>query len=441
MIYKNTLAKTKKSPVQWFRDAAPYIHSHRGKTFVIFLSGNSVHQASFTSLARDISLLQSLGIKVVAVHGARVQIEAELKKQKLTPKIVDGLRVTDDRTLTIVKEKVSDVKLKIEAALSIGMGDRQVYNFQAKVASGNFIKASPIGIINGVDFRHSGKVRKVNADSINELLAQNVIVLLSSLGFSAAGEVFNLNAEDVATKTAIELKADKLLILNYEQEELSSHDNTNFLTSKSASELLVSGKLGNAGKRSMQSAITACKKGISRVHLLNSRTDGILLEELFTPGGAGILITDEPYEKIRGAKPKDVATIVSLVKPLQKIGILAKRTEAEIQNDIDNFYVLEQDQKLIGVIALYVYPKNIGEIACVVVHPDYQQQGHGAKLLKFIEMTAKTLDLDKLFILSTQTMQWFMEHSYVQTEIAKLPIKKQDIYNYARNSKPFIKRL
>jgi len=435
------LSTVKKSPIQWFRDAAPYIHAHRGKTFVIFISGNSVEHANFTRLVQDISLLHSLSIKIVIVHGARAQIDAALKSEKIKPEIINGIRVTDDKVLKIVKQQVSDIRLKLEAALSIGLGNRQVSGFQPRAASGNFIKAKPLGVVGGVDFLNSGDVRTVDVDNIRALLEQNAIVLLSSLGFASSGEVFNLNAEDVATQTAIKLQADKLIILGARCKVLDYKKNVGFLTTQSAAKLIKTDKINENSKRNVRSAITACKKGIARVHILNSGVNGILLEELFTPNGVGTLITDEPYEKIRDANAEDIIDIYNLIKPLQEAGILVERNEDQILDDLDNFYVLEQDEKIIGVVALYIYPENIGEIACVAVHTDYQNQGYGDKLIKFIEMTAKVLKLDKLFVLSTQAAHWFMEHSYHKTKIADLPLAKQRLYNYARNSIPFVKNL
>ncbi len=435
MIHKMSLLQDKKNPIKWFRDAAPYIHSHRGKTFVIFITGLSVEHDNFTRLIKDISLLHSLDIKVVIVHGARAQIDKNLQKANISAQIINGLRVTDDSILTIVKQTVSDTHLKIEAALSIGLGKPQVSGFEAKVASGNFIKSKPIGVIDGIDFIHTGAVRKVDADKINELLAQNSIVLLSSLGFSAAGEIFNLNAEDVATQTAIDIKADKLIILG------TSDNQTTFLTTAEATRLAAKDNIDDDSKRNIQSAITACKLGIARVHVLNSQIDGVLLEELFTPNGVGMLITDTPYEKIRNAKPADIAEILSLIKPLQDKGILVERGADTILQDINNFHVLEQDEKIIGVVALYAYPENIGEIACVAVDANYQKIGYGNKLIKFVEASAKAQGLSRLFVLSTQTAHWFMEHSYQKAKISELPIAKQKLYNYARNSKAFIKIL
>lgn len=437
-----SLLQDKKTPIEWFRDAAPYIHSHRGKTFVVFIAGQSVEQDNFTRLIKDISLLHSLDIKVVIVHGARAQIDYALEQANIPVQIINGLRVTDDETLAIVKQTVSDIRLKIEAALSIGLGNTQVSEFEAKVASGNFIKSKPIGVIEGTDFIHTGSVRKVDANKINELLEQNSMVLLSSLGFSASGEIFNLNAEDVATQTAIDIQADKLIILGAACKVTDARENkTSFLNTSETTKLIEKTDINEESKRNLQSAITACQQGISRVHLLNSKIDGILLEELFTPNGMGLLISDAPYEKIRQATKNDVTEILSLIRPLQDKGVLVPRQATEISKDINHFHVLEQDEKIIGVVALYVYSQNIGEIACVAVKTNYQKLGYGTKLIKFIEAAAIAQGLSKLFVLSTQTAHWFMEHAYQQTEISKLPIAKQKLYNYARNSKPFIKNL
>ena len=199
--------------VYWFRAAAPYIHAFRGKTFVIAFGGEVLSDGQFTRLAHDLNLLNSLGVRLVLVHGVRPQVEEHLIQRQAEIRYADGLRVTDDAALACVKEAVGEVRVEIEALLSMGLPNSPMANADIRVASGNFVTARPLGVRNGVDLLHTGEVRKINAPAIRQRLEDDDIVLLSPLGYSPTGEIFNLSLEDVATQAAHSLNADKLIFL------------------------------------------------------------------------------------------------------------------------------------------------------------------------------------------------------------------------------------
>lgn len=430
--------------VDWFRQSSPYIRTHRGRTLVLTFGGEALEDGGLAPLIHDIALLNSLGIRVVLVHGARPQIESRLRERQLQIRYHQGLRVTDDAALACVKEASASVRLEIEALLSSGGSALPVAGARVRVVSGNFITASPIGVRDGVDFGHTGEVRRIDADGIRRQLDDGAIVLLSPLGYSPTGEVFNLSAEQVAGAVAIALKADKLVSLI----EASAVRDSNGLrvdqiTPADAERLLrARRKLPEEITGHLYQAINACRSGVRRAHLLSRKIDGALLLELFSRDGVGTLITDETYEGLRRATIEDVGGILQLIEPLEQEGVLARRSRDLLECEIDHFTVIERDGAIIASAALYPYPKErVGELACLVVQPDYRNTGRAEALLDSLQRECKKAGLKHLFVLTTHTAQWFSERGFEKARIADLPVKRQALYNYQRNSRVYIKRL
>ncbi len=430
--------------VQWLRDAAPYINAHRGRTFVIEFGGECLLGPAFYTLINDIAILKSLGIKLVLVHGARPQIEARLKQLGAKSHYADGLRITDEHALPTVKEAVGGVRLDIEAQLSLCLINTPMAGSQLRVISGNFVTAKPYGVRNGIDFCHTGEIRKIDSATLQAQLDAGHIVLLSPLGYSPTGEIFNLRAEDVATATAVALNADKLIfmldgpgLLDKKRNQITQ------LTIAQAKQLLNTDKsLTEPVQHDLQSAIDACGQGVSRIHLLSHKLNGGLLQELYTRDGVGTLITTEKYETIRTADIEDIGGILALIKPLEANGTLLKRSREQLELEIDKFTVIELDGKVIGCAALYPYKdKKTGELACIVVDPNHTNNARGKELLKHIEQQAINAGLTSLFVLTTQTAHWFREQGFEPGKENQLPPVKQQLYNYQRNSKILLKRI
>ena len=430
--------------VNWFRSAAPYIHAFGGRTFVIAFGGEVVSEGEFYELAHDVNLLNALDVRVVMVHGARPQIEAELKERGATTQYVDGLRITDDDALACVKEAAGSVRVEIEALLSMGLPNSPMAGADIRVASGNFVTAKPMGVHNGIDLQHTGCVRKVDAAAIQRRLDLNEIVLLSPIGYSPTGEVFNLTVEDVATHAAIALKAEKLIFMmdtpgvtdakGRMLKELTVQEALKII--KSARELPL-----DVGFY-LPCAVTACQNGVARAHLISRHVDGAILQELFTREGIGSMISPEPVESMRQANIEDVGGILSLIEPLEEARVLVRRSRELLEMEIERFYILEHDGIIIGCAALYPFPaEKAGELACLAVHADYRDAGRGAALLEFVEAAARKKKLKRLFVLTTQTAHWFVERGYAEADVAELPRQKQILYNYQRKSKVFVKRI
>mgnify|MGYP001367884425 CR=1 FL=1 len=431
--------------VHWFRSAAPYIHGFRGKTFVIAFGGELVAEGGFVQLAHDVNLLNSLGVRLVLVHGVRPQVEARLTENGTAIRYVSGLRVTNDAALACVKEAAGTVRVEIEALLSLGIANTPMAGADIRVASGNFVTAQPIGVIDGVDLLHTGEVRKIDAAAIRRRLDQHDIVLLSPIGYSPTGEIFNLSLEDVATQAAAELAADKLVFL-MDTDGVPDKGRTihTALTVSEARQLIEKKgrKLPEDVTYYLPCAITACTRGVKRAHLISRRRDGALLSELFTREGVGTMITPTPLETLRPASIDDVGGILGLIEPLEREGILVRRSRELLEMEIDRFVVLESDGVIAGCIALYPFPEEqAAELACLAVSQEYRGRGFGDLLLTAAEKDGKKAGFKRLFVLTTRTEHWFEERGFVDSSPDKLPQRKQALYNYKRRSKVLEKSL
>jgi amino-acid N-acetyltransferase len=432
------------SHVDWFRESAPYIHAHRGRTFVILFGGEAVEDSGFANLIHDVALLGSLGVRIVLVHGARPQIERQLTTLKVKSKFADNMRITLHENMPAVEQAVGQVRMSIEAQLSMGLPNTPMAGASLRVVSGNFVTAQPYGIHNGIDFCQTGNVRNVDASAIKQHLKNNNVVLVSPIGYSPTGEIFNLHAEDVATETAIELNADKLIFV-MENNQVTDNDG-NLLQQLDLPQAEAWLKNHNGDNKETQThlnnAAHACRGGVRRVHLLSRQVDGALLQELYTRDGIGTLVTAESYEGLRHAVIDDIGGIMELISPLEEKGVLVKRSREQLELDTSNFTVIERDGMIIACAALFTFAETeAAELACLAVHPDYQARGRGDDLMQHIEWQARKKHMKKLFTLTTQTMHWFIERGFVECNIDDLPIEKKSLYNYQRNSKIFCKQL
>ena len=443
MADNNDIENTKDF-IHWFRSTSPYVNAHRGRTFVLVFSGESVKSRDFDSLTHDIAILNSLGIRLVLVHGARAQIDKHLTRNDITSNYHKGLRITGLKALDAVKEAVGGIRVEIESRLSMGIHNTPMSGAQLRVASGNFVTAQPLGVIEGVDFQHTGEVRRLDTQAMQSRLDQGDIILLSPLGYSPSGEVFNLSAEDVATTAAIELQADKLLfLLDGATLRDSKRQLIKELTPVLADKLLQGKKsLSDELRTHLRSAAHACRFGVRRAHLIQRKLDGALLQELYTRDGVGTMITSESYEQLRAASINDVSGIIELIKPLEQKGTLVKRSREILEMEIDRFTVIERDGLIIGCAALYPYmAEKSCELSCLVIHPDYREQQRGAQLLQHCEKQARSLGIKKVFVLTTQTSHWFQENGFSKTDTKNLPMKRKNLYNYQRKSQVFCKDL
>ncbi|HEX6529289.1 MAG TPA: amino-acid N-acetyltransferase [Burkholderiales bacterium] len=429
--------------VRWFRQVAPYVHDFGGRTFVIAFGGEMVAERQrFASFIHDVNLLAALEIRLVLVYGARPQIEAELKARGLKSKTAQGLRVTDEPALTVVKHAGGMLRVEMEAMLSQGLANSPMARAGIRVVSGNYITARPIGVRKGIDFQFTGAVRKVDAAAMSAHLDVADIVLVPFVGYSPTGEVFNLAWEDVAESVAVALKADKLLMYTDKLPTNRKGEVVSELTADEALALSVKSNLTPGAARALEHVARAVDNGVLRGHLVTRRSPGSLLLELFTHAGVGTMITDDSVEKLRAARIEDVRGMLELIEPLEAEGTLVKRSRELLEAEIGNFMVIEHDNRIVGCAALYPFPDDkSAEFACLAVAPGARDAGYGERLLKACETRAKSLKLRRIFALTTHAPHWFVEQGFRAADVDALPEERKALYNWRRGSKVFLKRL
>jgi amino-acid N-acetyltransferase len=439
--------------VPWFRSVAPYIHMHRGKTFVVAVCGEAIAAGKLTTIAQDLALIQSMGVKIVLVHGFRPQVNEQLAAKGHTPKYSHGIRITDSVALDCAQEAAGQLRYEIEAAFSQGLPNTPMAGATVRVMSGNFITARPVGIVDGVDFQHSGLVRKVDTAGIMRTLDMGAMVLLSPFGFSPTGEAFNLTMEEVATSVATDLQADKLIFLTeipglaLDPSKPISEDNPidtelPLLAAEKMLATLPSAQLPTDTAFYLQHCVKACKSGVERSHILPFALDGALLLEVYVHDGIGTMVVDEKLESLREATPDDVGGVLQLIEPFERDGTLVKRDRTEIERDITNYSIIEHDGVIFGCAALYPYPEaRTAEMAALTISPQVQGQGDGERILKRIEQRAKSAGLDSIFVLTTRTMHWFIKRGFAQVDPDWLPEARKRKYNWDRKSQVLVKKI
>jgi len=436
--------------VPWFRTVAPHIHAYHGKTFVVAITGELIAADKLNSFAQDLAILHAMGIKLVLVHGFRPQVNEQLRSKGHEARYSHGLRITDAVALDSAQEAAGQLRFEIEAAFSQGLPNTPMANAIVRVVSGNFLTARPVGIVDGVDFIHSGVVRKVDSSAIRRAIDTGAMVLLSPFGFSPTGEAFNLTMEDVATSTAIALQADKLLFIT---EVAGIHEDPENLESPIDTELALAeaerllAQLPRPTQPTdpafyLQHCVRACRGGVERSHILPFSTDGALLMEVFTHDGIGTMVVDEKLESLREATSDDIGGVLQLIEPFEEDGTLVRRSRTEIERDIGHYTVIEHDGIIFGCAALYPYPEaKTAEMAALTVSPQVQSQGDGERILKRVEQRAKAMGLDSLFVLTTRTMHWFIKRGFVVVDPDWLPEARKRKYNWDRRSQVLVKKL
>lgn len=427
--------------VEGFRHSVPYINTHRGKTFVIMLGGEAIEHENFSSIVNDIGLLHSLGIRLVVVYGARPQIDANLAAHHHEPLYHKNIRVTDAKTLELVKQAAGTLQLDITARLSMSLNNTPLQGAHINVVSGNFIIAQPLGVDDGVDYCHSGRIRRIDEDAIHRQLESGAIVLMGPVAVSVTGESFNLTSEEIATQLAIKLKAEKMI--GFCSSQGVTNDDGDIVSELFPNEAQArveaqeeKGDYNSGTVRFLRGAVKACRSGVRRCHLISYQEDGALLQELFSRDGIGTQIVMESAEQIRRATINDIGGILELIRPLEQQSILVRRSREQLEMEIDKFTIIQRDNTTIACAALYPFPEEkIGEMACVAVHPDYRSSSRGEVLLERIAAQAKQSGLSKLFVLTTRSIHWFQERGFTPVDIDLLPESKKQLYNYQRKSK------
>jgi amino-acid N-acetyltransferase len=429
--------------VAWLRGVAPYVHAFRGKTFVVGIPGELIAAQKLHTLVQDLSMLHAMGMRIVLVHGFRPQVEEQLRLRGVQSQFVNGLRITDSVSLECAKEAAGEIRLDIEAAFSQAMPNTAMAHSAVRVVSGNLIAARPVGIVDGIDFQHTGMVRKIDTTTIKFALDSGTIVMLSPLGYSATGEAFNLMMEDVAAHIAVALDADKLIYITETKGVADENGKIRTeITEAMAQAILAGNDISDDTRLYLRFALKACEGGVARAHILPFNLDGSVLLELFLHDGVGTMVVEETLESLREATEDDVGGILNLIAPLEADGTLVKRDRATIEREIQNYTVIEHDGIIFGCAVLTGFAaEKMGEMACLAVDRQVQSQGDGERILRRIEQRAKAQGLEKIFVLTTRTTHWFLKRGFKNADVSELPASKRASYNAHRKSQVLIKTL
>jgi len=408
--------------VQTFRMSSPYITAYSGAIFVIHVPGVLSGEPTFGSVMADIALLVSIGIRVVLVLGALKQVEQRLHELRIRSRKVDGLRVTSNRVLQVVKDAAGEMLFEVESQLNRGLCTAQL-STRVSVVRSSFFTAQPLGLVDGVDYGYTGKVRNMNVKSMRERLANNELLLLTNLGVSPSGELFNCVSEQVAAEAAAQLGAEKLIYFIGSELICDSRSERHVpnMTLAMASRFLADGgeQLTPHFRMIMSESVRALHSGVRRAHLLNRSVDGVLLMEVFHRDGVGLMISRNTYEGVRVAAPKDVLGILNMLAPLESQGRFPQQAPISkefIEKQIGSFVVVERDGAIIACsqLRLSVGGAHVAEIACFAVHPEYQHQGKGLMLLSWMERAALAKSATSMVaVASRSSTGWFVERGFV----------------------------
>ncbi len=430
---------------QWFRDSTPYISKHRNRTFVVLLDGEALAHGNLTNIVHDLALVHVLGARLVLVHGARPQLDAALADSS-PDSIKDGRRITREEHLPTVLRVFGELRARLEALFSTGLPASPLKDVDISVIGGNFVTARPVGILDGVDHELTGRVRRIHSSRLTRILDSGAMVLLSPLGYSPSGQVFNLAADELAADVALALKADKLIFFT-EADGLATPDGHR-ISQMTPADLH---QHVDAGAGHLVSMLRAARGGVASCQLVSWKADGALLTELYTAAGSGTQIQENAGAFIRPATAADVAHIVEVIRPLEEAGALVRRGRDRLEEEIDQFLVAEIDSNVVGCCAVYSYG-DMAELACVAVHASYREDAAaggvhdrsarvGSSLLAAAEARARETGAGILFALTTQTRDWFLDHGFADAGLDTLPAPRQAMYNYQRNSRVMTKAL
>lgn len=423
--------------INWFRFSAPYIKKHRGSTIVIALPGEAVQHPNFINVVHDLALLQSLGVRMIVLQGARPQIQALLDENGIDAPIHEGIRVSTSEAIPHIVSACNAVKTELESAMSAGLADSPMHQLNLHTLSGNFVSAKPLGVRGGNDYQYTGSVRSIDTKAISSALDTGAAVLLNTLGYSSTGEVFNLSLGNLLEAVSDSIDIDKVVCFTSANDLGPGLDHQ--VVKSNPSDLP---KFSDeAGGYLIRAAAAAVSKGISRAHVISYESDGALLEELFTHDGSGLLISNEDFLSIREASLADVSGILELIQPLQEVGALVMRTREILEQEISDFSVVDIDDTIAGCGALTPLDSDHAEIACIAVHSEFRGRGYAGKLVSMLESKARSAGKRGIFVLSTQTTHWFVERGYKECSADRLPSNRKALYSNERKPKVLYKSL
>ena len=435
-----------KEQVEIIRQSFGYINQFKGETFIIKIASELIASPFFPVLIKDLVLLQKMGIHVVLVPGARSRIDEVLTTYDIKCQMVNGIRISTPESIPFIKMAAFDVSNKIMTLLA---------ECGAHAVIGNWVQARSIGVRDGIDFQNSGIVERLQVEIINSVLNDNLIPIFPNIGWSAKGKPYNISSDELAYTLSCALQAAKLFFLTYDKsistEQFTAPDEAVIESNGTISQLTVSAAATflelNGEKRGTELfelvslAHRACTHGINRVHIVDGAAEGMMLKEIFSNRGLGTMVYTNQHENIRSITPADIPEVLRLMQPSVEDAVLVPRTTTDLQENLDDYYVYEVDGTIHGCGALHLFDDRQGEIAALVVDEIYVKLGIGKKIISYLIDRATILRCKAVFVLTTQTSDWFEQLGFVEAKVSDLPAIRRKNYNKKRNSLIFRRTL
>lgn len=423
--------------IEIIREVFAYINRFKGKTFVIKIDNDIIDYEYFPILLKDISILHQSGIRIIIVPGARNRIDEVLTQYNIASKFHNGIRITDSKMISFVKMASFDVSNKIMTGLS---GN----NVNALV--GNWVRAKTLGIVDGVDLKNSGTVEKIQKEPLVKVMENSFIPIFPCIGWNSSGKSYNISSDELAVSISELIGAEKLFFIT--SDPVLKSDNYRFpansgiahegrisrMNIDTVEKFLEFNGDQKAGLEKVTRALDAARRGVRRVHILNGKSKGVFLEEIFSNLGVGTMIHGNEFERIRKMVPSDIPGVLRIMEPFVQDGTLVIRNKQTLLDQIDDFIIYETDGVIHGCAALTLYPDSIGEISAVAVDQNYIKLGIGSKLINYLIESSGKNNLLRIFILTTRTSDWFENIGFRPGVHSDLPKEKQENYNYDRNS-------
>ena len=424
--------------LRWWRASLPYINRHRHGVFVLLLPAAALQAPRVASLAQDIALLSSLGARLVLVYDSTQRVAARLGRRARWHR---GRLLVPSASLDSALETVAGLGVRLTAQLSSGMPRSPMHGAQLRVGQGNAVVGRPLGVLDGIDMQHSGAVRRIDVEDLRAQLEAQRVLLLPPLGYSPSGEVFCLDAGELAAEAAVALDADKLIAFCPSSGVLGADGALLSELDVAGAERLAASEDAEAPQW-LAAVCDAVRRGVGAGHVIGYADDDALLRELFSDGGAGTLVRERSAARIRPAGADDIVGLLALIEPLERRGVLLARPRERLEAELGHFLLAERDGGIVACAALYPWRgERAGELACLAVHPEHRRAGLASRLLAAVERRAADRRLDALFALSTTARHWFEERGFTLVDAQALPVDRQWLYNDRRNAKVFVKRL
>jgi amino-acid N-acetyltransferase len=427
--------------VDLIREVFYYQNRFDGKTIVLKIDYPILNAPHFPQLLKDMAMLRATGIEIILVPGSREWIDAVLKEYDIESEYVNGVRIATQDSIPFLRMAAFDVANRLMTLLTA---------FQANAVIGNFTRARAIGVVDGVDFQNSGKVEKILTEPLQQILNQGMIPIFPCIGWNAVGKPYNLSSDEIALAVAEALQAEKLFFVTSSDGFMeprfklppglvkNSDGRVARLSLEEAQEVLNL----NAGNSDpdltyLDYALTACRRGTERAHIVDGRMEGAILREIFSNLGVGTMVYGNDYESIRPMKADDIGDVLRLMRPLMEEGVLVRRTESDLMARQADYAVYSIDDVVHACGALHDYGEGQGEIAAIATNPVYSHLSMGRKILSYLIEKAERTGMTRVFALTTRTLDWFEQLGFAEVDLQSLPAKKRETYDHSRKSRIF----